>query len=660
MSANNMDLGHTQNHKSQWSAAIPAQAPAPLPQSNQVHPSCLCPQFDSSIPLLQPMPNTTPPPSSQCQVSHSVTYPHATPNTRGGCNNSSPLSPLIEIHDEATSEPDGWNSPNQSEKLSSELEWENCVQRSHVPPINKGKSKVIPQFPPSDNTQMSEPNDCPPHGDDGRDGFDGMGLENTQDEEHLDQDLYNNPPPECQEQCPYLNLSNHPTSKPALRLFDLTFSNLTSNSHSQQTTIYPLQALQSQQQVVTSSDQQPWRQAPSHVQDQGPSTQIQVSATQPIADQLPPSPPPSHFNSLCNAEDEEIPYCVGNERVGVNYDVLKCHHTTHCHPQSPSPTSLMSTLSGQTHQPPTRCSNAPMQFDDESLVDLQSDAEGQPRHHGRYYLLLWRKLLDLAKAQMQLHIAVENAFPWLEEAVDGICCEVLIEVITHFEDKGWEVEAIIQLTGQLFNDTQTFCSNVKKTIMKTLLFDYELYPLSSAGNDEAWIKFVKDKADKLLRTSVYLHGKPDALGKSSNFTHPAIKNACLSLYYSSTASKSLCQFVKFQNYVLYKALMLVVAVISHCIPWLQCLAVMPQQIHTVLSTLCKHGSEVTSNLITEDVECAYRGLEGQVDHILGNPYHSPKLDSMLEEWAASGMTGYTTKTGGITKTSHNEFNVVLD
>ncbi|KAL4072340.1 hypothetical protein V8B97DRAFT_1870496 [Scleroderma yunnanense] len=250
---------------------------------------------------------------------------------------------------------------------------------------------------------------------------------------------------------------------------------------------------------------------------------------------------------------------------------------------------------------------------------------------------------------MQLHIAVENAFPWLEEAVDGICCEVLIEVITHFEDKGWEVEVGYYpayrsgMCRLLFNDTQTFCSNVKKTIMKTLLFDYELYPLSSAGNDEAWIKFVKDKADKLLRTSVYLHGKPDALGKSSNFTHPAIKNACLSLYYSSTASKSLCQFVKFQNYVLYKALMLVVA-----------------QIHTVLSTLRKHDSEVTSNLITEDVECAYRGLEGQVDHILGNPYHSPKLDSMLEEWAASGMTGYTTKTGGITKTSHNEFNVVLD
>ncbi|KAL4072931.1 hypothetical protein V8B97DRAFT_1916856 [Scleroderma yunnanense] len=218
------------------------------------------------------------------------------------------------------------------------------------------------------------------------------------------------------------------------------------------------------------------------------SKKLSISATQPIVDQLPPSPPPSHFNSLCNAEDKEIPYCIGNERVGVNYDILKHYYTTNCHPWSPSPTSLMS-----------------------ALMDLQSNAEGQPHCHGRYskhsknsiapkptfltfYPLLWRKLLDLVKAQMWLHIAVKNAFPQLEEVVDGICCEVLIKVITHFEDKGWKVEA---------DNDQVFVGyNVKKAVMKTLLFNYELYPLFSARNEEAQIKFVKDKADELLRTSV--------------------------------------------------------------------------------------------------------------------------------------------------------------
>ena len=47
--------------------------------------------------------------------------------------------------------------------------------------------------------------------------------------------------------------------------------------------------------------------------------------------------------------------------------------------------------------------------------------------------------------------------------------------------------------------------------MKTLLFDYELYPPPNAGNKEARIKFVKDRADELLQSSAYLRGEPDGL-----------------------------------------------------------------------------------------------------------------------------------------------------
>ncbi|KAF8130989.1 hypothetical protein EV363DRAFT_1165774 [Boletus edulis] len=50
-----------------------------------------------------------------------------------------------------------------------------------------------------------------------------------------------------------------------------------------------------------------------------------------------------------------------------------------------------------------------------------------------FYPELWRKLLDLVKARMQLHVAVEDTFPTLETAVSGKCREVLTEVITHFE-----------------------------------------------------------------------------------------------------------------------------------------------------------------------------------------------------------------------------------
>ena len=56
-----------------------------------------------------------------------------------------------------------------------------------------------------------------------------------------------------------------------------------------------------------------------------------------------------------------------------------------------------------------------------------------------------------------------------------------------------------------------FCSDVKKAIMKTLPFDYGLYPPPDVGNEGVQIKFVKDRADVLLKTSAYLHGEPDAL-----------------------------------------------------------------------------------------------------------------------------------------------------
>lgn len=103
-----------------------------------------------------------------------------------------------------------------------------------------------------------------------------------------------------------------------------------------------------------------------------------------------------------------------------------------------------------------------MQPNNGSVVELQGDTEDRPHRHGKYskhskdsiapkpfllafYPPLWRKLLDLVKARMRLHIAVKNAFPRLEQGVDGICHEVLIEVIAHFKDKGWEVEP-----GELF------------------------------------------------------------------------------------------------------------------------------------------------------------------------------------------------------------------
>ena len=57
---------------------------------------------------------------------------------------------------------------------------------------------------------------------------------------------------------------------------------------------------------------------------------------------------------------------------------------------------------------------------------------------------LWSKLSDVVKAKMWL-IATENVFPECEMAIDGICSEILEDVICDYEEKGLELEASMLL-----------------------------------------------------------------------------------------------------------------------------------------------------------------------------------------------------------------------
>lgn len=63
----------------------------------------------------------------------------------------------------------------------------------------------------------------------------------------------------------------------------------------------------------------------------------------------------------------------------------------------------------------------------------------------------------------------------------------------------------------------------------------------------------------------YNHWLINCKGKMSNFGHKGIKHIFLGVFYSN-ASKSLHQFMEFQDYVPYWALLLAAAFISH-FPW---------------------------------------------------------------------------------------------
>ncbi|KAF8120085.1 hypothetical protein EV363DRAFT_1460047 [Boletus edulis] len=113
----------------------------------------------------------------------------------------------------------------------------------------------------------------------------------------------------------------------------------------------------------------------------------------------------------------------------------------------------------------------------------------------------------------------------------------------------------------IFNDTQTFHSNIKKVVMKYIRPGYDLFPPSTAKTDEECLAAVMDKADKLLSTSSYLCGAPDEQGRASNFAHKVLMDTVLDCFYNSS-SKSLRQFSEFQDTVPYKALLLVASMAS--------------------------------------------------------------------------------------------------
>lgn len=61
--------------------------------------------------------------------------------------------------------------------------------------------------------------------------------------------------------------------------------------------------------------------------------------------------------------------------------------------------------------------------------------------NSNYYPLLWMKLLDCAKAWMHQHVAIDNAFSALLDAITGPCQEALLKTIAYYEDNGLEVKA---------------------------------------------------------------------------------------------------------------------------------------------------------------------------------------------------------------------------
>ncbi|KAI5989664.1 hypothetical protein EDD15DRAFT_2370355 [Pisolithus albus] len=336
------------------------------------------------------------------------------------------------------------------------------------------------------------------------------------------------------------------------------------------------------------------------------------------------------------------------EEVGVDYNVSARHQSRNHRPCPPSPTYLTGTISGEKHRSKKLHSNvvSHVQGRLHSEEDSLGDSSSLVSEHRAFFGPLWCKLLGEAKGRMRLYVATEVPFLCREMAIDGVCMEILVEMVINYKDDGLELEAGFypehkrSMAMILFHDTQTFRSEIKKAAVHIVPFEYGLYPPENIDDNAERIDFVKKKAVQLLEGAQYLCGDLDPLGRTSNFAHSALKKTCLAVYYC-TSSKSLRRFAKFQESVPVKALALVAAIIQ-----------------SVLTTFKKHGVAKNETLSGDEVEDAYNNITHLVNQVWSDDYHGSKLDKMLREWAKAGMTGYSARE--IVGSETDEWQVILD
>ncbi|KAI5989501.1 hypothetical protein EDD15DRAFT_2198461 [Pisolithus albus] len=289
--------------------------------------------------------------------------------------------------------------------------------------------------------------------------------------------------------------------------------------------------------------------------------------------------------------------CQVNQEPGIDYDVLGRHHSFNSCRRSPSPTYLRDDRRPSKKIRPDATSSD-QQLAAEEMMDVdgagaKSGKCGRPGHSRStvvpkpttlaFYPPLWMKLLDDAKARMRLHVATEEPFLRLETAVDGQCSEIIIELVVKYQEDGSELEAGFypqhkrSMARMLFNDTQTFRSEIKKLAARIVPIEYNLSAPKSATTEHERLEAVKQKAATFLEGAKFLRGECDSL------------------------------------------------------------------VHSVLSTYERHGFPKAESLNVGELEDSYKRLLVLMDTVALDTYHGPKLTAMLEDWAQTGMTGFTVK-----------------
>ncbi|KIJ15208.1 hypothetical protein PAXINDRAFT_12121 [Paxillus involutus ATCC 200175] len=285
-----------------------------------------------------------------------------------------------------------------------------------------------------------------------------------------------------------------------------------------------------------------------------------------------------------------------------DFDILDHHHHRNCAPRPPS----------QHHLHSIRC-DAPAS--DDSDQGYGSNGRHRPRSRPNnneatkcgFWPPLWRLVIDQAKLEWRVLLAVNDGFPDRNESLKAEIPDILTQCILAHKESGLKLEPSYYPTYKH-----------ELGVLLAIKLVPDLYSLRlptnlSAKEAKAW---VMKRADRLCQKARFLQGPPKANGDEENFANEGLYRLCVAFYYGKSR-KLLGSTVEFKSSIPYGGVVLVATAIK-----------------SVIKRLASCGHLDNFPKFEGAVfKPEYGKIWGLMEQVLDNEDAAKRLDRLLAKWS---------------------------
>ncbi|KDQ57873.1 hypothetical protein JAAARDRAFT_193360 [Jaapia argillacea MUCL 33604] len=236
----------------------------------------------------------------------------------------------------------------------------------------------------------------------------------------------------------------------------------------------------------------------------------------------------------------------------------------------------------------------------------------------------WRSILRAAKAKYKAWISSQEAFPTVEmaslEAAESIG-ESIDDYQERFQTKVDSSAIDEEMLLLIHDEGSTFRGELKRFSRTMVKSHYNISEPPGFTSSMAHISVAnlrKCLVNQLLTDGTFLHGPRDHLDRPTNFSHPVIKEICVSFFYGNKSKLGLCFPDIFGEKIPTATIALVATVVKNCLDeW----------------TSGYHSGVEFSSVQYQD---CYEECKGMMRQLQDDSVEGAAFEDMREEWAWNG------------------------